>query len=428
MSVSYPLFLFAIPFILLFINKRNYLYMLSLIFLLLGASQIARIESKEIKYPSNRVYLLIDNSYSMSCTDLKPNRLEYAKKEIKRFLKGVNKDIAVFTFNKFLHPITFDKKVSLEDTQRVLDALGDDAKFAKIASNKRRPFDYIDKIMIEKTGTDITSAIDAVDAIDKSKKIIIVASDGGEKKVQQDFIFWGFATKKGAKVPGYDGVSRLNIIGTKYFRYDEGEKLLAYVNKLNIYSITTVKIKKDISFYFLIPAALLLLAALVRKYLFVVALLLLLPHNELRANDTLGCIFQFFQMHKMARAEFQKGNSDLAKLKTSIYYILDDRCKDALPLLESMQGLTKQKEYNTALCLVREKRYEDAYNKLLHLRKEYTDDKKIEKFFRTIQKYLDGRKRATIIYQVQKKHIKEKKKKASVKKDANTTVIKEYPW
>ncbi len=412
----------------MFVNKKNYLYLLSLTLLLIAASQISLKEEKKIKYPSNKVYLLLDNSYSMSCEDLEPNRLEYAKKQIKKFLSGVNKDVALFTFNKFVHPVSTSKKFGLSDTDRFMDALGDDTKFAQIASKNLQRFSYVDTIKIEKIGTDIKSAVDSVDAIDKNKKIIIVASDGGEKKLQGNFLFWGFATTKGAKVPGYEGASRLNIIGSKYFRYDEVEKLIKYVNGINIYSTTSVTLKKDISYYFTIPAALLLLSALLRKYLFVAAFLFLfLPYGELKANDTLGCVYQFFGMHQKAFEEFKRGQSDLSRLKTAIYYIIDDRCKDALPLLESLQSLNKQKEYNTALCLVREKRYEEAYEKLRKLHKEYSDDKKIEKFYNTLRKYEDEQKRTTIIYQTNKK-MKETKNKSKSDKTQNYTVKKENPW
>lgn len=428
MDINNPYILLLIPVAWIFVNKKNYLYLLSLTLLLVAFAQISLKEKQTIKYPSNKVYLLLDESYSMSCNDLKPNRLEYAKKQIKRFLDGVNKDFVLFTFDKFVHPIATKKDMGLADMDRFVDALGDDVKFARLAAKKLKKYAYLDTIKIEKTGTDIKSAIDSIDAIDRNKKIIIVASDGGEKEVEGDFIFWGFATKEGAKVPGYEGVSKLNIIGSKYFRYDEVEKLVKYINSLNVYSTQTVKVKKDISPYFTIPAALLFLAALIRKYLFVIALaFVFVPHSELKANDTLGCIYQFFGFHQKARKEFQKGSSDLAKLKTAIYYIIDDKCEQALPLLESIQSLTKQKEYDTALCLVRQKRYKEAYEKLRYLHREYTDDKKIAKFYNTLRRYEEQQKRTTIIYQAEKKMKKEKTQKPAGKK-APYSIKKENPW
>ena len=428
MSIENPYILILIPIIWIFINRKNYLYLLSLTLLLIAFSQISLKEKKEIKYPSNKVYLLLDSSYSMSCNDLKPNRLEYAKKQIKRFLDGVNKDVALFIFDKFVHPVATKKDMGLADMDRFVDALGDDAKFAHLASKKLKKYAYLDTIKVEKTGTDIKSAVDFIDAIDRNKKIIIIASDGGEKEVEGDFIFWGFATKEGAKVPGYEGISRLNIIGSKYFRYDEVEKLVKYVNSLNVYSTKTVNVKKDISPYFTIPAALLFLAALIRKYLFIIILaFVFVPHSELRANDTLGCIYQFFGLHQKAREEFQKGGSDLAKLKTAIYYIIDDKCEQALPLLESMQSLTKQKEYDTALCLARQNHYEKAYQMLRSLHKEYTDDKKIAKFYNTLRRYEEEQKHTTILYQAEKKMKKEKTQKPAGKK-APYSIKKENPW
>ena len=410
-----------LPILLLFTNRKNFLFILSLAFLIVASSKITIKQKQEVKYPSNKVYLLIDNSYSMSCDDLKPNRLEFAKKEIKKFLKGVNKDVIVFEFNKFVHIVSANKINISKYLNKFFDNPG--KKFPK--------FSYIDKIKIKKIGTDIKSAINSVKAINKSKKIIIVVSDGGDKKVDGDFIFWGFATKKGAKVPGFDGVSRLNIIGGKYFRYDEVKKLVKYVNKLNIYSTTTVEKERDISIYFVILGAVLFLAGLIKKYIFLI-LLLIFPQTGLRANETLGCIFQFFGLHKMAFSEFKQSKSELSKLKTSIYYIINDECDKAVPILKSMNEYEKQREYNLALCLVRKKRYKEAFFKLQNLQREFTGDRKIKKFYLALKEYIDELKRTTIIYQPLKK-LKQKETKKKKKTDNNKTknkysIIKENPW
>ena len=79
------------------------------------------------------------------------------------------------------------------------------------------------------------------------------------------------------------------------------------------------------------------------------------------------------------------------------------------------------------MCLVREKRYEKAYEKLRKLHKEYSDDKKIEKFYNTLRKYENEQKRTTIIYQTNEK-TKETKNKSKLDKTQNYTVKKENPW
>ncbi len=420
MSVENIWILASLPILLLFANKKNFLFMLSLAFLLIASSHISIKEKQEVKYPSNRIYLLIDNSYSMSCDDLKPNRLEFAKKEIKKFLKDVNKEVIVFEFNKFIHLIAENK----ENTLKRLKEFFDNPSKVKTAQ-----FSYIDKIKIKKIGTDIKSVLNSINAINKSKKIIIVVSDGGDKKVDEDFIFWGFATKNGANVPGYDGVSKLNIIGKKYFRYDEVEKLIKYINNLNIYSKTSIYKDKDISIYFVIIGAIFFLLAIVKKYIFLV-LLLFLPQGQIRANETLGCIFQFFGLHKMAFSEFKQSKSELSKLKTAIYYIIDDKCKKAVPILKSLKEYKKQRGYNLAICLVREKRYEEAFEKLQNLHKNYTDDKKIRKFYIALKEYMDELKETTIIYQAKKS---KDEKKIDKKTDNNETktkysIKKENPW
>ncbi len=410
-----------LPILLLFTNRKNFLFILSLVFLIVASSKITIKQKQEVKYPSNKVYLLIDNSYSMSCDDLEPNRLEFAKKEIKKFLNSVNKEVVTFEFNKFIHLISTNK-INIPEFLN---------KFFDNPSKKIPKFSYIDKIKIKRIGTDIKSAINSIKAINKSKKIIIVVSDGGDKKVDGDFVFWGFATKKGAKVPGFDGVSRLNIIGGKYFRYDEVEKVVKYVNKINIYSTTTVYKDKDISIYFVFLGAVLFLAGLIKKYIFLI-LLLILPQTELRANETLGCIYEFFGLHKMAFSEFKQSKSELSKLKTSIYYIINDECDKAVPILKSITKFKKQREYNLSLCLVRKKRYKEAFLKLQNLQREFSGDRKIKKFYLALKEYMDELKRTTIIYQPLKKAKQEETKKKK-KTDNNETknkysIIKENPW
>ena len=162
----------------------------------------------------------------------------------------------------------------------------------------------------------------------------------------------------------------------------------------------------------------------------VLVLLLFLPQGQIRANETLGCIFQFFGFHDMAFKEFRQSKSELSKLKTAIYYIIDDKCKKAVPILKSLKEYKKQRDYNLAICLVREKRYEEAFEKLQNLHKNFTEDKKIRKFYIALQEYIDELKETTVIFQAKKS---KDEKKIDKKTDINETktkysIKKENPW
>ena len=100
MNILHPEVLILIPLIFLFTTKKNLFFSLSATFLVLALSGIAKKEIKSIKLPNNDIFLLIDTTYSMACKDLKPNRLEYAKKEIIKLIKKVNKPIGIFSFDK----------------------------------------------------------------------------------------------------------------------------------------------------------------------------------------------------------------------------------------------------------------------------------------------------------------------------------------
>ena len=383
MSILNPEILLLIPLILLFVNKKNLFFILSAVFLVIGLSGVSKEEKKEIKFLNNDVFLVIDTTYSMACEDLKPNRLEYAKKELIKFIKKFNNPIGLVTFNKNVNILslpTSDKKILIQ----------------KIRSLK-----------IIKSRTDIKMAINKVKSLNPNSKIILV-SDGGDKKIDGDFIFWGFATKKGAKVPGFNAISKLNIIGKKYFRYDELDKLLKYLNKNKSYTIKEIKIYKPISYVFVVLAFVFFLVGIILNRLSILMILLFFYPNSLKANDFLGCVYEYIGLKKAAFNEFKKGNSDFAKIKVAIYYLRKDEFKKALKILKNVNS--NKAKYIKALILTKLKRYKEAFEMI----KDIPLDKEKAKLFNFLKQY---QRQTAVIYPLNNKQQKSQKKFIKIQKE-----------
>ncbi|WP_457559988.1 VWA domain-containing protein [Caminibacter sp.] len=381
--ILYPEVLILIPLILFVTNKKNFFFSLSAIFLVLALSGISKKEIKKVKIPSSDIFLVIDSTYSMACDDLKPNRLEFAKKEIKELLKYLKKPIGVVSFDKRVHLLTFPTT----DYQLIL--------------KKIKPL----KPVISKT--DILMAINFVKYLSNNKKIIVVVSDGGEKKIKGDFIFWGFATKKGAKVPKFDAISRLNIIGKKYFKYNETKKLAKYLNSTTLYSTKEVVTYKSYSYFFVIFSFIFFTIGIIfSKFRFFAIFLILFPYNA-KANDFLGCFYEYIGLKNLAIKEFKKSDTPLSHKKLALFYIQKNKYYDALKEIQKAKN-TPQNRYIKALILTKLQKYKDAFNTL----KNIPLDKNGIKLYNLLKKYAKI-KSDTIVYEtnstnakiIQKEHL-----------------------
>ena len=390
-----PEFLAFIPILFLFINKKNFLYVFSGVFVLLAMSGLAKVTQKEIKIPNNDVYIAIDNSWSMACEDLKANRLEAAKKAVAKFIKDTNYSISLLTFNKNIDMLVFP-------TQSKLLLL-----------------EKLKNIKLQKSSTDIEMVVNAINNINSQPKTIIIVSDGGDKKIEGNFIFWGFATKKGSKVPGYDGISKLNIIG-KYF--NDEKKIIQYINSHFHYKIKQVPIYKYYSKYFVLLALFMLFLNGLKMRFFVI-FLAVLPHQSY-ALDSLGCLYQMFGFEKLAIKEYKDTNSDFSNMKIGIYYMKHKKYKKAITYFQKVQKYQKEKSYNIALCLIELGKYDKAYEIMQSLKKY--DDKKIQNLYKGLYEYF---KDLTIVYPIYNPS-KENKQKQTKKNNSNSKSLlkKDNQW
>jgi hypothetical protein len=238
MVIEKPFMLLLIVFLFLFVNKKNFLYILSVSFLVFALSGV-KAEKYITKKVLKDIFVLIDNTYSMMCDDLKPSRIALAKKYAIKLIKDFN-NVGVLSFDKGIDILCMPY------------------------DNKEKCIKKIKALKPKKIRTDISMALNFVNNLSDSKKTIIVLSDGGERKIKGDFIFLGLATSNGAKVPGFDEVSRLNIIGDKYFSYTNFNNLIKYLKNSAFYEVK-LKSFKNLSFDFVLISFIIFLIALIKE-------------------------------------------------------------------------------------------------------------------------------------------------------------------
>jgi len=354
MEITQPLFLFLIPPVLMLGWKKNIFAALSAAFLLTALSGISKVETKKIKVPNQDVIFVIDTTYSMAAEDLKPNRLEYAKKELIKIIKKLNIPVGAISFSKGVNLLSLP------------------------TLNHNKLIEKIKKLKPQKSRTDILMAINAAKNLSDSKKTIVLVSDGGERKINDDFIFWGFATKKGAKVPGYDAVTKLNEIGKVKFAYNQSEKLLSYLQTHKNYSIKEVKIKKPVIYPFVILSFIsFALGVLVKKISVIFAVIFIVINPQpANANDFFGCLYEYLGIKK---DPFKNSQTDFGLLKHSIYLIEHKEYHKALQSLSRIKGYEKEKTYLKALVLTKLQRYNQAYKEIKKITSY--EDKNIQKLY-----------------------------------------------
>lgn len=374
MTILDPAVLILIPIILFFTNKKNLFFSLSAIFVVLILSGIAKEEIKKVKIKDSSIVLLFDTTYSMATKDLKPNRLEYAKKQAVKFIKQIDIPIAIFNFNSEVHLLSLP------------------------TTDKKKLISQILKLKPIKAHTDIAMAINKIKSLTNSKTTIILISDGGEKKIKGNFILWGFATKKGGQIPGFNVVSKLNIIGNKFFAYNQVDKLLQYVKHNKQYIQKTIKIYKPTAFIFAIFAFISFVIGIAIDRLKLLIIIVFLFPIQIKANDTLACFYEYIGLKNLAFKEFKKGKSDLAKIKTAIFYLQKKDYKNALKKLNDVKNYPK-KNYLKALILTKLKRYNEAYEIL----KNTPLDKNGIKLYNILSSYIKNKEKSkykTKIYQI----------------------------
>ncbi len=217
MTFLYPTFLWLlIPVLaLLFTEKRgllvNYIHIIILIFIVLSLSRpIVKGDLVESEIEAKEIIVALDVSYSMHAKDIYPTRYDFAKESIENFLQLNIKDnimLIAFTTNPLLlSPPTTDHKL----IATALKSLNPEYILTK--------------------GTSLKRLFSKIATFKKTKRTIILISDGGEgedieeltaklKKEKINLIVLGLGTKEGSTIEKSDGTlikdSHDNLVVTR---------------------------------------------------------------------------------------------------------------------------------------------------------------------------------------------------------------------
>ena len=410
MSILYPwMFFFLIPLFLLYkgeeVEEDKYkrrqksLLYLSIFFIITALSRpVIPNTLNEQKFDAQDFIIAIDASYSMQATDLKPNRYEVAKENIKEILRKLNKNrfsIFAFTTNAMLiSPPTTDTAISM----MALNSL--EVKY------------------ILTKGTSLLNLITTISKTSYEKKRVIIFSDGGENNDMNELVelcktnniipyVVATASKNGSLLQQNGKnlkdeknnlvISRINPFlkefalqsGGKYYLLQNSSTALAKEIIADITSTTKqneqTKIKvlsyKEL-FYLPVLFAMILFFAAVTK---VHQLYLLIPIVFL-PNTAHTFMIDFYHLEKAQnyfdKANYTKSAKEFSKLTPSLYsyynqgvaYYKAKKYRDAMEYFSQIKSNNKDIKqklfYNMGNCAVKLKKYDRAkiyYQKALNL-------------------------------------------------------------
>jgi len=121
-----------------------------------------------------------------------------------------------------------------------------------------------------------------------------------------------------------------------------------------------------------------------------IVLLFIFPHQA-KANDILGCLYEYIGFKKAAIKEFEKTNTDLANMKLTIYYLEKKEYKKALQKIDRVKN-NPQKNYIKALILTKLKNYKKAFETLQNT----VLDKNSLKLYNLLKKYITNNSKSVI--------------------------------
>lgn len=198
-KILYLLLLLPIYFVRYKLDKKNIYLLISFIFMILALSRPAIISNNLKNSQHIEFVVALDISKSMLAQDLKPNRFEFAKEKIKELLSNLN-----------------GEKV-------VLLAFSNQSYMLSPSNNNYEIINFLIKNLeienVNKNGTNFLSVFKNTNELlkHKTKKVILIFSDGGESEDFEDEIafakknkiscfVYGIGTLQGSVIKEKDGL------------------------------------------------------------------------------------------------------------------------------------------------------------------------------------------------------------------------------
>ena len=390
---------------------------------------VLKTGEKTIYKKDTEIVILLDHSLSMEVSDLKPTRLIFALRKVKKLLKKLE-----------------DEKVGL-------------IIFAEKPEVIFYPFEKITEADIENLtikgggSTDILSAFSVANSVLTAKeRIVVLVSDGSDEDLSKvvdlikqsgiKVVFYGVATEKGGKVPGYNALSRLNMemvkiaqsngIYVKPSQTDEDiSKILSYIKNISDKTKTVLlkmHYKTDLSpFLALFSLGLITAGFLLRRFGSVFIFLIFLSYPSY-SGEIKGYFYYAVGKYKEAASEFLQEKDPENMYNAGLSYYKAGMYLNALSVLKKVKtddpDLKKKVLYTQSLCYLAQKKYKKAEKLLSQLIELYPTEERIRKLYRFVNMVYNLRQKP----EEKKTIVKIKEKKSKHFKTAPMEIGEKNPW
>ncbi|MBK3331610.1 VWA domain-containing protein [Persephonella atlantica] len=334
------------------------------------------------------ILIMIDHSLSMGAKDIKPDRLRFSIEKAVNLVEELKwEKVGLLVFSDRPEIITFPYEKA-EKTLKILKS-----------------------IKIKPTGsTDILSAFSMANSILTGKeRIIVLFSDGSDEdlgKVEElikqsgiKLVFYGTASKKGGKIPGYNALSKLNMHMVKiaqnsgmFVRPTEDNsdirKIYHYINQISEKTkavLLKIPSKMELSPFIAGFSLLIILSGyMVRRFLLSFFILLLI--NPITYGGELKGIFYYITgNYKNAAQEFLEDKKPENMYNAALLYYKAGMYSKALSILKEIKTeklpLIKKIKYTQALCYLAQKNYRQARKISEDLISIFPQEKRIKKLY-----------------------------------------------
>ncbi|WP_297473787.1 VWA domain-containing protein [Persephonella sp.] len=390
---------------------------------------VLKTGEKTIYRKDTEIVILLDHSLSMEVSDLKPTRLTFALRKLKKLLKELE-----------------DEKVGLIIFAEKPEVIF--YPFEKITETD------IENLMIKAEGsTDILSAFSVANSVLTAKeRIVVLVSDGSDEDLSKvvelikqsgiKIVFYGVATEKGGKVPGYNALSRLNKemvkiaqsngIYVKPSQTDEDiSRITDFIKDISEKTKTVLlkmHYKTDLSpFLALFSLGIITAGFLLRRFGSVFLIMFLFAYPSYSGEIT-GYFYYAIGEYKKAASEFLQEKDPENMYNAGLSYYKAGMYLNALSVLKKIKtddpDLKKKVLYTQSLCYLAQKKYKKAEKILSELIELFPTEEKIRKLYRFVNMVYTLNKKP----EKKKTIVKIKEKKSKHFKTAPMEIGEKNPW
>ncbi|SNZ02972.1 Ca-activated chloride channel family protein [Persephonella hydrogeniphila] len=405
------------------------IFLLLFLLIIILARPVIKSGEKAFYKKDTEVVILLDSSLSMGVKDIKPDRLHFALKKLKKLVEDLK-----------------DEKVGLI-------VFSDKAEIISFPYQKITPEDINNLSLKPEGSTDMLSAFSTANSVLTGKeRIVILVSDGGDEDLEKvkelieqsgiRVVFYGVATEKGGKVPGYNALSQLNRemvavarengIFVKATESDNDiRKISEYVKNISEKTKTIlIKVSSKIElspFIALVSLGVVFGGFFMRRFIAVI-LFSALVFTPSYSGELSGFFYYITGNYKKAATEFLEDKTPENMYNAALSYFKAGMYENAEAVLKEIKTenveLKKKIKYTFALCLIARKKFKKAEKVAEELIEIYPQDRRIRKLYQFTNMVVNLGKKP----EKRKTIVKIKEKKSRHFKASPMEIGERNPW